>query len=127
LRELSFTDRELDVMAVLWQLGSATVPEVRERIADPLAYTTVQTVLRILEEKGHVDHVVEGRFHRYHPLVDREEAGRGALGRVLAKIFAGSPEELLTHFLSQRDLSADQLRRIREILDSHAAKKRERP
>jgi predicted transcriptional regulator len=122
MADVSFTDRELDVMAVLWELGSATVPEVRERIADPLAYTTVQTVLRTLEDKGYVGHEEDGRFHRYHPLVDRERAGRGALSRVLWKVFAGSPELLLTHFLSQRELTPDELRRIREILDERISK-----
>lgn len=127
MSEPSFTDRELDVMAVLWELGSATVPEVRARIADPLAYTSVQTVLRILENKGHVGHVEDGRFHRYHPLVARDEAGRGALRRVLTKIFAGSPEQLLTQFLSQRDLTTEQIQRIRAILDEHGGEGRAAP
>ena len=56
---ISFTDRELDVMAVLWERGSATVAEVRERLPDDLAYTTVLTVLRTLEEKGHVEHMIK--------------------------------------------------------------------
>ena len=71
-----FTDRELDVMAVLWDRGDATVAEVQERLSDDLAYTTVLTVLRTLEEKGHVGHREEGRAYRYHPLVERAEAGR---------------------------------------------------
>ena len=61
---ISFTDRELDVMAVLWERGSATVAEVRERIPDELAYTTVLTVLRTLEEKGHVGHRGENWVQR---------------------------------------------------------------
>lgn len=114
----TFTDRELDIMAVLWELGSATVSDVRDRITDPLAYTTVQTVLRILEEKGHVGHEEDGRFHRYFPLVDRTQAGKGALHRVLSKIFSGSPELLMTHLLQERKLSPEELRRIKGILDS---------
>jgi len=117
MTEVFFTDRELDIMSILWELGSATVPEVREKLADPLAYTTVQTVLRILEDKGHVEHVEDGRFHRYHPLVGREEAGQGALGRILAKVFAGSPELLLTQLMSQRNFSSEEIRRIRELFD----------
>jgi BlaI family penicillinase repressor len=113
----SFTDRELDVMDVLWELGSATVPEVREKIADDLAYTTVQTVLRNLEAKGFVSHREEGRFHRYQPLVDREEAGRSALSRLVTKIFRGSPELLLTQLVSQRQLRDDQILRMRQLLD----------
>src|SRR5437667_449732 len=73
---IAFTDRELDVMSVLWDAGSATVAEVRERLSDDLAYTTVLTVLRTLEQKGYVGHTGEGRAHRYHPLVKRAAAGR---------------------------------------------------
>ena len=119
MQEVSFTDRELDVMAVLWSLGSGTVPEVRERLSDDLAYTTVQTVLRNLESKGYVAHDEEGRFHRYRPLVEREEAGQSALKRLLSKVFAGSPELLLSQLVSQRNVSEQHIRRMRQLLDEH--------
>lgn len=115
--EISFTDRELDVMAVLWELGTATVAEVQERLPDELAYTTVLTVLRTLEEKGHVAHHEEGRAYRYYPLVAREAAGESALRRVVRKLFRGSPELLLTQLVSDRDLSEEELQRLRRILD----------
>jgi predicted transcriptional regulator len=115
--EINFTDRELDVMAVLWEKGSATVAEVREALTDELAYTTVLTVLRTLEEKGHVDHVEEGKAHRYRPLVARERAGKSALRRLVTKIFDGSPEVLLTHLVSDRNLTAAELKRMRKLLD----------
>jgi BlaI family transcriptional regulator, penicillinase repressor len=115
--EITFTDRELDVMAVLWEKGSATVAEVRETLTDELAYTTVLTVLRTLEEKGHVDHVEEGKAHRYRPLVARERAGKSALRRLVTKIFDGSPEVLLTHLVSDRNLTAAELKRMRKLLD----------
>jgi BlaI family transcriptional regulator, penicillinase repressor len=115
--EVLFTEREMDVMGVLWEEGSATVAEVRERLADELAYTTVLTVLRTLEEKGHVGHTEEGKAHRYHPLVARAHAGESLLRRMTRKLFQGSPELLLTHLVSDRDLSADELRRMRRLLD----------
>jgi predicted transcriptional regulator len=115
--EIAFTDRELDVMSVLWELGSATVAEVRDRLADELAYTTVLTVLRILEEKGFVGHEEEGRAHRYHPLVERQAAGRSALRRLTKKLFRGSPELLLTQLVADRELGEAELRRLRELLD----------
>jgi predicted transcriptional regulator len=115
---ISFTDRELDVMAVLWQRGSATVAEVRERIPDELAYTTVLTVLRTLEEKGHVGHRGEGKAHRYFPLVERRVAGRSALARLTDTVFNGSPELLLTQLVTERDLSEEQLKRIRKLMDA---------
>lgn len=117
--EVSFTDRELDVMAVLWELGSATVPEVRARLADDLAYTTVQTVLRTLVAKGYVTHDEEGRFHRYRPLVEREQAGRSGLRRLLDTVFAGSPEMLVTQLVSEGALTESQVKRLRQLLDQH--------
>ena len=115
---LSFTDRELDVMAVLWDRGSATVAEVRERLPDELAYTTVLTVLRTLEEKGHVGHRGEGKAHRYFPLVERRVAGRSALTRLIDTVFNGSPELLLTQLVSDRELSDDELKRLRKLMDA---------
>src|SRR5256884_8582204 len=92
---IAFTDRELDVMSVLWDAGSATVAEVRERLSDDLAYTTVLTVLRTLEQRGYVGHTGEGRAHRYRPLVKRAAAGRRALRRLGDQVFGGPPELLL--------------------------------
>lgn len=115
--EINFTDRELDIMGVLWERGPSTVTEVREALADDLAYTTVLTVLRVLEDKGHVGHEEEGRAHRYFPRVQRSEAGQSALRRLTRKVFRGSPEMLLTHLVSDRQLSEEDLRRMRELLD----------
>src|SRR2546428_10353980 len=113
---ISFTDRELDVMSVLWDVGPATVAEVRERIADDLAYTTVLTILRTLEQKGYVSHTEDGRAHRYKPLVKREVAARTALRRLMNKVFGGSPELLLTQLVSEENLSDEELRRLRKLL-----------
>ena len=115
---VSFTDRELDVMAVLWDRGTATVAEVRERLADDLAYTTVLSVLRTLEVKGHVGHREEGKAHRYYPLVEQRAAGRSALTRLIETVFNGSPELLLTQLVSDRDLSDDQIKKLRRLMDA---------
>jgi predicted transcriptional regulator len=115
--EIAFTDRELDVMQVLWERGPSTVAEVRAALSDELAYTTVLTMLRVLEEKGHVGHEEEGRAHRYRALVERREAGSSALRRLTRKLFKGSPELLLTQLVSDRALSDEELRRMRALLD----------
>ena len=115
--EIAFTDRELDIMAVLWQRGASTVAEVQEALQDELAYTTVLTMLRTLEEKGHVAHEEEGRAYRYYPLVAQAEAGASAVGRLMRKLFSGSPEMLLTHLVSQRGLTKEQLEAMRRMLD----------
>lgn len=121
---IAFTDRELDVMSVLWDAESATVAEVRERLADQLAYTTVLTVLRTLEQKGYVGHTGEGRAHRYHPLVKHETASRSALRRLVAKVFDGSPELLMTQLVSDKNLSDKELRRLRQILEQRLREKK---
>ena len=118
--EVQFTDRELDIMNVLWDAGPATVAEVQGRLADPLAYTTVLTILRTLEEKGHVGHEEAGRAYRYHARVDREAAGRSAVRRLVRKVFAGSPELLLTQLVADRKLTAEQLDAMRRLLDERA-------
>ena len=115
---VSFTDRELDVMAVLWDRSSATVAEVRERLPDELAYTTVLSVLRTLEEKGHVGHRGEGKAHRYVPLVERRVAARSALARLIDTVFNGSPELLLTQVVTDRDLTEEQIQRLRKLMDA---------
>lgn len=118
--EIVLYDRELEVMEVLWGRASATVAEVREALEDEMAYTTVLTVLRRLEEKGYVGHEEEGRAHRYHPLVERQAVRESALERLTRRLFDGSPELLLTHLVSRRKLSKAEVERLREILDDPA-------
>lgn len=109
----SFTDRELDLMAVLWQQGSGTVSEVRGALDDDLAYTTVLTTLRNMEEKGYLRHEQEGRAYRYYPEIPRETAGRSAVRRVVDKVFGGSRERLLMHLVDEEELTEEELRRLR--------------
>ncbi len=111
------TGREMDVMNVLWRLGSGTVSEVQKGLQDKLAYTTVLTILRTLEKKGHIRHEEEGRAHRYVPLVEKAEAQEGAVKRVTRKLFSGSPELLMAHLIQEKGLSEDQLRRLKALVD----------
>ena len=114
--EIVFAERELDVMAVLWELGSGTVTEVRDRLPADLAYTTVLTILRNLEAKGFLRHHEEGKAHRYFPLVARQAAERSAIARLVDRLFQGSPEMLLTRLVDEHELTPDQLRRMRRQL-----------
>lgn len=117
-------DRELDVMGVLWDLGSGTVAEVRDRLPADLAYTTVLTILRNLEAKDLVSHTAEGKAHRYVPRVARKTARRSAIARVIDKLFHGSPEQLVTQLVEDEQLSADDLRRLRALVTSQSKKGR---
>ena len=115
--EFTLGDRELDVMGVLWQLGSGTVAEVRAKLPADLAYTTVLTILRNLEEKGFVTHKTEGRAHRYLPRVARQKARENAVARLIDKLFHGSPDLLIAQLVEARQkLTADDLRRLRDRL-----------
>ena len=111
------TNRELDVMSVVWQLGSATVAEVRGGLREDLAYTTVLTVLRGLEAKGYVRHEADGKAFRYHPSIEASAVGAGALDRLLDKIYRGSREMLVARLVADEDISERELVRIRELLD----------
>jgi BlaI family transcriptional regulator, penicillinase repressor len=123
--DLHLTPRELDIMGVLWELGEATVTEVRDRVDPDLSYTSISSMIRTLELKGHISHRRgEGKTHIYFPTIDPEAAGESALGRVLDKIYGGSPLKLLTHLVEQRRLSDKELERMRELLNKPAKKKR---
>jgi predicted transcriptional regulator len=115
--DIALTDREADVMRVLWDHGPSLVAEVRGELSDKLAYTTVLTILRVLEGKGYVDHDEEGRGYRYFAAVPEQAAQKSAVRHLTSKLFKGSSELLFAHLVSDQKLSAEQIRRIRKLLD----------
>lgn len=117
----SLGERELDVMAVLWELGSGTVTEVLEHLGAPLAYTTVLTVLRNLENKEYVTREEEGRAHRYFPRVAQHAAQKNALSRLVTQLFGGSPEALIARLVEQHDVSPEELARLARALNRAGA------
>ncbi len=117
MNPISFTERELDVMSVLWRHGSGTVAEVQEALGQKVGYTTVLKILQILEEKGHVTHTTEGRAYRYEALVQSAEAGGSALGRILNKVFHGSVDMLVAQLVSDQELSEAEITKLRQIVD----------
>jgi predicted transcriptional regulator len=120
--EIVLTDREADLMRVLWAYGPCIVAQVQARLDDPLAYTTVQTVLRTLEAKGYVGHKSSGRVHHYFAAVQEQDARKTALQRLKAKLFQGSTELLFAQLVSDRKLTAEQIARMRALLDGKAEK-----
>lgn len=111
------TEVEQRVMEVLWSAGSGTVSEVLAAVEapKPLAFNTVQTMLRILEQKGYVRHTEEGRAFRYYPLVDKAQASRSAVQSVVRRFF-GSPGALALNLLQSERLSPEELARIRALI-----------
>jgi predicted transcriptional regulator len=114
--EIYLTDREADVMRVLWDRGPSVVNEVKDELNDELAYTTVLTILRTLEQKGYVKHEEEGRVHRYSATVKETAARKSALQHLTGKLFKGSAELLFTHLVSDQKLSKEQIQRMRDLL-----------
>jgi BlaI family transcriptional regulator, penicillinase repressor len=124
MTDLRLTQRELDIMSVLWELGEATVTEVRDKVDPSLAYTGVSSMIRTLEMKGYVSHRRgEGKTHVYFPVIGAEKAGESALSRLLDKIYGGSPIKLLAHLVDQKKLSEKELSRMRDLLKGRPKRK----
>jgi predicted transcriptional regulator len=115
-KSVSLTKRELDIMSVLWRRKSATVGEIRDDLTDDLAYPTVQTMLRVLEGKGFVKHTQDGRAFVFHPLVTQDDLADSALERLVTKVYHGSRELLITRLIAGDEISPDELRRIKKVL-----------
>jgi predicted transcriptional regulator len=124
--KISLTDREADVMQMLWDHGPSLVAEVRERLSDELAYTTVLTVLRTLEGKGYVRHEEAGRGHRYFASIKQQAARKNAVQHLTDKLFKGSAELLFSHMVSEQKLSHQQIRRMRQMLTERSNKDKPR-
>jgi predicted transcriptional regulator len=119
-RSPNLTEAELRLMDVLWDRGAATVAEVADGLPKDLdlAYNTVLTTLRILEEKGYVEHTKpeEARAFVYKPIVGRQEAGRSAVRYLVSRFFRNSPELLVLDLLEDEQLDEQELQRIRQLI-----------
>lgn len=118
-KSVTLTEAELRLMEVLWQKGPATVQQVQEELPEkaPLAYNSVLTTIRILEKKGYVKHVKDGRAHVYTPLVARKEATRSEISRLANRFFGNSHELLVLNILEDQGVDAAELKRLRKMLD----------
>src|SRR5687768_7278706 len=111
--------REREIMDILYRDGELTASEVVERLPGTPSNSTVRTILRILEEKGHVKHEQQGMRYLYKPTVNRDRARRSALNHLLSTFFDGSPEAVVSTLLDERSarLSDEQLASLAELID----------
>ena len=118
-KSLVLTDHELRLMEVLWNRGPSTVAEVVQSLASEvnLAYSTVLTTLRILEQKGYLSHQASGRAFIYRANVERDEAQREVVNNVVARFFGGSPRDLVLNLLESESVDDAELARLRELID----------
>ncbi|HXO37776.1 MAG TPA: BlaI/MecI/CopY family transcriptional regulator [Candidatus Acidoferrum sp.] len=120
----TLTEAELRLMEVLWQIGPATVHQVQEELPAklPLAYNSVLTTIRILEKKGYVQHVKEGRAHVYAPMVGKQEATRFEIKNLVGRFFKDSHELLVLNILEDKSIDANELKRLGQLLHEQRGK-----
>ena len=118
----TLTEAELRIMNVLWPQGSGTVQQVLEALQDKteLAYNSVLTTIRVLEKKGYVKHVKDGRAHVYVPVIERQEASRSEIRHLVNRFFKDSHEQLVLNILEDRGLDPEELKRLRQMLEAGA-------
>src|ERR1022692_118862 len=115
----TLTEAELRLMEVLWQNGPATVQEILQDLPEtaPLAYNSVLTTIRVLEKKGYVKHVKDGRAHVYVPQVNQTDATRFEIRHLVGRFFRNSHELLVLNILEDQSIDADELKRLRQLLE----------
>jgi BlaI family transcriptional regulator, penicillinase repressor len=118
-KSTTLTEAELRLMNVLWRKGPATVHEILQALPPKpaLAYNTVLTIIRILEKKGYVKHVKDGRAHVYTAQVAKEDATRFEIRHLVSRFFGNSHESLVLNILEDKSLDAEELNRLRQLLE----------
>jgi predicted transcriptional regulator len=116
----TLTEAELRLMKILWRRGESAVNDLVSAIpqGETLAYNSVLTTIRILEQKGYVEHRQEGRAFIYRPLIAEYEASRTEVKHILSRFFGNSREQLLLSLLGEGDISREELKRLRAAIDS---------
>jgi predicted transcriptional regulator len=119
----TLTEAELRLMKLLWQRGESAVSDLVAAIpqSEALAYNSVLTTIRILEQKGYVQHRQEGRAFLYSPCVAEAEASRSEVRHILGRFFGNSRERLLLSMLGDDEISAEELRRLKDAIAVHSA------
>ncbi|MEO6803436.1 MAG: BlaI/MecI/CopY family transcriptional regulator [Granulicella sp.] len=121
-RSITLTEAELRLMKLLWERGESAVGELVAAMPDdaPLAYNSVLTTIRILEQKGYVVHRQEGRAFLYSPCVAEHEAGRSEVRHMMQRFFGNSRERLLLSLLGDGEITREELERLKDAIASAA-------
>jgi len=113
---IKLTDKEEDVMRVLWALNKAFVKDIKAELKQNLHYNTVSTIIRNLEEKEYVGHKAYGNTHQYFPLISQEDYQNEILKQTTHKFFKGSYKDLVSFFAKEEKISQDDLEDILKII-----------
>ncbi len=109
----TFTDKEMEIMRLIWELGEATAREIQERLPGESHYNSVLTIIRVLERKGHLTHRQQGKAHVYRARLQPEKSRSRVLAHLINQVFGGSAASLVLHLVETGDLTEDDLREIR--------------
>jgi predicted transcriptional regulator len=120
----TLTEAELRIMEILWTQGPGTVQQVLDALPGKpaLAYNSVLTTIRILERKGYVEHVKDGRAHVYRALLERKDATRSEIRHLMSRFFRDSHEELVLNILEDRGMDSEELEQLKKILQRSESK-----
>jgi BlaI family transcriptional regulator, penicillinase repressor len=120
----TLTEAELRIMEVLWAQGPGTVQQVLDWLpaTPPLAYNSVLTTIRILERKGYLEHIKDGRAHVYKPILERKDATRSEIRHLVSRFFRDSHDDLVLNILEDRGLEAGELAQLKKILQRSESK-----
>ena len=112
---------ETEILRLIWQLGSGTVQQVCGKLPPKrqIAYATVQTLLRRLERKGYITHETKGKAHVFSPAAEREEVIKRTVGDFVDRLFGGDPVPLMLHLANHSRLDAEDIKRIRKLIEKH--------
>jgi BlaI family transcriptional regulator, penicillinase repressor len=119
----TFTDKELEIMRVIWEHGEATAKEIQEALPGERHYNSVLTIIRVLERKGHLTHRAEGKAHIYRAKAKQEKAQRRVLSHLIEQVFGGSAAAMVLHLVETGDLTEDDLREVRAKMAARTAAK----
>ncbi len=117
-KSVTLTEAELRLMDVVWQRGESTVQQVLEALPKrpALAYNSILTTIRVLEKKGYLKHVKDGRAHVYMALIERDDATRSEIGHLVSRFFRNSHEQLVLNILEDKNIDVVELKRLRKLL-----------
>lgn len=116
----TFTDKEMEIMRVVWDLGEATARQIQGAVPGETHYNSVLTIIRVLERKGHLTHRVEGKAHVYRAKAKPEKARNKVLSHLIGQVFGGSPASLVLHLVETGDLTEDDLQEVRQQVATRA-------
>jgi BlaI family penicillinase repressor len=119
----TFTERELEILRILWDRGEATVRDIQQFLPPGRHYNTILTIIRVLERKGHVTHKQEGRGFVYRAVARPQDSRSHALSHFVESVFGGSPQSLVVNMVEAGNLTLDELDEIRRKLRKRAQEK----